>query len=421
MSDSDDDPIVSQIPVYLSQEMKNQLYLFQYPSKPRNSTGEPPQIQKCMIKPQNKQVKMELAVNPNSNYDYGKGEYMALNVDGPSSSKDGKIFKSGLLDKTVLESTCPVPDAGRYAIGVLHAGELHLNPLYTCVEMRNYLPFLDTGDKRAKEAAKSREDGEVEEEELKQITVKFARQESERVKRARERSFNYLSKKSAEEPWYSTEFHPYRSEKSECLQARLFCPAPEEKPMQLSLDGEQYRELLAPPEALDDAVYGTLETTMRRLRSRPLVDRVRHLLRSAEVLGFDELMELLEGDEKPMEVVRTLQQVGVLVQGNWVIKSEELYPAEGSYPPGITADALCQARDYMLLQFTRKLCLPMTELQNGARITPSILREIVERLAIMLPLKGWEFKLPSDETFGVRFPEVSQRQQMMWEARMKNM
>ncbi|GLH05920.1 Uncharacterized protein GBIM_11467 [Gryllus bimaculatus] len=390
MSDSDDDPIVSQIPVYLSQEMKNQLYLFQYPSKPRNSTGEPPQIQKCMIKPQNKQVKMELAVNPNSNYDYGKGEYMALNVDGPSSSKDGKIFKSGLLDKTVLESTCPVPDAGRYAIGVLHAGELHLNPLYTCVEMRNYLPFLDTGDKRAKEAAKSREDGEVEEEELKQITVKFARQESERVKRARERSFNYLSKKSAEEPWYSTEFHPYRSEKSE---ARLFCPAPEEKPMQLSLDGEQYRELLAPPEALDDAVY-------------------------AEVLGFDELMELLEGDEKPMEVVRTLQQVGVLVQGNWVIKSEELYPAEGSYPPGITADALCQARDYM---FTRKLCLPMTELQNGARITPSILREIVERLAIMLPLKGWEFKLPSDETFGVRFPEVSQRQQMMWEARMKNM
>lgn len=48
--------------------------------------------------------------------------------------------------------------------------------------------------------------GGEDEEEAKQITVKFARQESERVKRARERSFNYLSKKSAEEPWYHTEF-----------------------------------------------------------------------------------------------------------------------------------------------------------------------------------------------------------------------
>ena len=48
--------------------------------------------------------------------------------------------------------------------------------------------------------------GGEEEEEAKQITVKFARQETERVKRAREKSFNYLSKKSAEEPWYHTEF-----------------------------------------------------------------------------------------------------------------------------------------------------------------------------------------------------------------------
>lgn len=423
MSDSDDDPVVSKIPVYLNQEMKDQLYLFQYPSKPVKVNEEPPQILACKVKPQNKQVQMEIGLNPvNPNYDHGKGEYMALNVDGPSVSRSERLFSSGMVDKTMLESTCPVPDSSRYAIGIIQNGELHLNPLYTCLEMRNYLPYLDTGDKRAKEVAKSRgQDGESEEEEMKQITVKFARQESERVKRARERSFNYLSKKSAEEPWYSTEYYPPTSEKSECFQSRLFCQNPDENPMELTLDPEQYCELLAPPEALDDAMYGTRETTMRRLRNRPLVDRVRHLLRSASVLGYDELVELLDSEEKPLDVLRALQQVGVLVQGNWVIKSDEIFPQQGSYAPGISSEALCQARDYMLLQFTQEMCIPMSNLQNGSLIPIVELIEIVERLAKKIPSKGWEFKVPYDNSFGRRFPEIAQRQKVMWEARMKNM
>jgi hypothetical protein len=54
-----------------------------------------------------------------------------------------------------------------------------------------------------------------EEEEAQQVTVKFAQQETERKRRARERSFGYLSQKSAEEPWFHTQFHNSRSEKSE--------------------------------------------------------------------------------------------------------------------------------------------------------------------------------------------------------------
>jgi hypothetical protein len=54
-----------------------------------------------------------------------------------------------------------------------------------------------------------------EEEEAQQVTVKFAQQETERKKRARERSFGYLSQKSAEEPWFHTEFHNSHSEKAE--------------------------------------------------------------------------------------------------------------------------------------------------------------------------------------------------------------
>jgi hypothetical protein len=54
-----------------------------------------------------------------------------------------------------------------------------------------------------------------EEEEVQQVTVKFAQQETERKRRARERSFGYLSQKSAEEPWFHTQFHNSHSEKAE--------------------------------------------------------------------------------------------------------------------------------------------------------------------------------------------------------------
>lgn len=45
---------------------------------------------------------------------------------------------------------------------------------------------------------------EVVEEQAQQVTVKFARSENERIRKLKEKSFNYLAQKSAEEPWCHT-------------------------------------------------------------------------------------------------------------------------------------------------------------------------------------------------------------------------
>lgn len=45
---------------------------------------------------------------------------------------------------------------------------------------------------------------EVVEEQAQQVTVKFARSENERIRKLKEKSFNYLAQKSAEEPWCQT-------------------------------------------------------------------------------------------------------------------------------------------------------------------------------------------------------------------------
>lgn len=48
-------------------------------------------------------------------------------------------------------------------------------------------------------------------------------------------------------------------------------------------------------------------------------------------------------------LLRTLPKVAVLVQGNWIVKSEILYPT-GTFSAisGVPADLMCRARDYVV-------------------------------------------------------------------------
>ena len=53
-----------------------------------------------------------------------------------------------------------------------------------------------------------------EEEVAEQVTVKFARTETDRSKALREKSYGFLQKKSAEELWINTKFYPVNSEEA---------------------------------------------------------------------------------------------------------------------------------------------------------------------------------------------------------------
>lgn len=62
-------------------------------------------------------------------------------------------------------------------------------------------------------------------------------------------------------------------------------------------------------------------------------------------------MMLLAGGEglTADNLLKTLPKVAVLVQGNWIVKSEILYPA-GTFSAvsGVPADLMCRARDYVV-------------------------------------------------------------------------
>jgi hypothetical protein len=60
--------------------------------------------------------------------------------------------------------------------------------------MRQNYSYFDKGDKRTKAEEKAENGSDEEAEDLKQVTVKFARSgDAEKIKRAKERSYNFIS------------------------------------------------------------------------------------------------------------------------------------------------------------------------------------------------------------------------------------
>ena len=69
----------------------------------------------------------------------------------------------------------------------------------------------------------------------------------------------------------------------------------------------------------------------------------------AKLLQFSQLATLLEMNADTASLLRIVQQVAVLVQGNWVVRSDVLYPKDtSSNVSGVPAELMCRGRDYIV-------------------------------------------------------------------------
>lgn len=78
---------------------------------------------------------------------------------------------------------------------------------------------------------------------------------------------------------------------------------------------------------------------------------------TVKLISFSQLcitLKIVQEFQK-LELLKSLQQVAELVQGNWVVKSEILYPVVDKDKPsklcgvtGIHPDILTKARDYVV-------------------------------------------------------------------------
>lgn len=423
--EDDEDFVVQEIPVFLSKGLQDNLYIFQYPNKTNNTNFESAKVVNCCVKPANQDVKVDFALNTESKfYDLFKGEQLALAADGKGNSKGERpSFRSGLMDKQSYTSVKSLDDINKYVVGIFQDGEVHLSTLKSVLQLRPNFSYFDKQDKRTKAEQKAANE-EVDDEEIQQVTVKFSRTDNDRLKKAREKTYDYFLKKSADEPWCETMWHARTSPTAELERQKLFASGNESTGHALSLNNEQYVEKLIShenSEASLEAILPTKVISRVKLKTLPLTDQIKTILKDAKMITFTGLLLILENCDKEItidKVLRTLPLVGVLIRGNWVAQSEVLYP-EGSVSNinGVPAELMVRGRDYILYKFSTQEFLYRRKVIMSTQLPYEEVFEILQSVARLNTEKKWEILLPPDNIFESKYSELVQRQKMVWRAR----
>uniref|UniRef100_A0A8B9KXR1 RNA polymerase III subunit E n=1 Tax=Astyanax mexicanus TaxID=7994 RepID=A0A8B9KXR1_ASTMX len=415
-SGEEDDPIIQEIDVYLAKSLADKLYLFQYPVRPATMNYDDTTHLSAKIKPKQQKVELEVAIETMSpNYCRSKGEQIALNVDG-TSIEESSTYSTKMMDKQTFSSIQATTNTTRYAAAVFRKGELHLTPLQGILQMRPSFSYLDKADSKHREREAANEAGDSSQDEaeddIKQITVRFARPESEQARQRRIQSYEFLQKKQAEEPWVHLHYHGLKDGRSEHERQYLYCQAMDTtENTELVKSPNEYLAMLMPPlaeEKIVKPVGPSNVLSMAQLRTLPLGDQVKTLMKNVKVMPFANLMGLLASGTDSTAVLRCIQQVALLVQGNWVVKSDVLYPKSTCSPhSGVPAEVLCRGRDFVVNSQLKISCL-------HPQLPPEDVKEFLEQMAIPRANRGWEFLLPTDHDFVKKHPDVAQRQHMLW-------
>ncbi|KIW01820.1 hypothetical protein, variant [Verruconis gallopava] len=196
--DSDDDPVVAEYNVYITPELKEQLYLLQYPTRKRQDPfnaehGTLPT--EMRVKPKTGFLEVDIGITPARRFDklkglqwgqalkhakdakakgfglssgFGRGNElesgMKVLVSGSGSGKgksgyedplndfEAQVERGGVLMKQTFGGTIKKPDEGRpyYMAGTFRGNELHLTEITGIVQMRPQFHHIDAQAQLAK-------------------------------------------------------------------------------------------------------------------------------------------------------------------------------------------------------------------------------------------------------------------------------
>ncbi|XP_029649513.2 DNA-directed RNA polymerase III subunit RPC5 [Octopus sinensis] len=423
------DPVVHEVDVYLSKSLAENLYLLQYLVRPSHLTYEDIKPLSVKVKPTQKEIEIQLPVNTKSNnYAFSKGEQMALMVDGRYKPSEQNFFDSNVMDKTILASGPSSVSTHRYAVGIYKDNEFHLTPLYAMAQVRPSFSYMDRADAKQKLNIKQSEGGESsqeeEEEEAKPVRLKFARHETVEAKARRMASYDYYQKKRDEEQWVDLRYHSRDDDRSLAERNMLFATKNHDI-SEFNIPPWEYLEKLMPPVTEEEEEKPALPSnilSLSQLRTMPLQDQVKALLINAKVIRFRQLLALLPQGTDSTAVIRCLQQVAVLVQGCWVVKSEILYPKDATSPhSGVSAEHLCRGRDYLMWKFLHTRYVTRKEISSVIKLPAEDVKDILEQMSRVRVSHGWEFLFDYDKEFCSRYPEIIQRQKVLWEAKFQSL
>ncbi|GAB6021690.1 DNA-directed RNA polymerase III subunit RPC5 [Chamberlinius hualienensis] len=405
MDEKKDSAVMHELEVRIAQNVGDQLYNLQFLNRAAHQPLDYSKVEEAKSKPENMKMELTFALDTcKSSYDPERAKQFAVNSKGVM----GRYFNSDYTDRQTFKTTYTEKGNGKYAIGFIKDGVLHLTMVTAILQLHASFDYLDADDKSSiDESALPKEN-----EEATPVTVKFSRPETERARKAREKSYSYYLKKLEEEPWMNLPFHPVDSEHSRKRRSQLV---------------GRSDELVGKPNMMAEFSHSLLTCSSAKEQNRTSVNssadstlnsRIQSLMLKVKWAFFSELMKHLGRNVDPIATIRALQNIAVLIRGCWVVKSEVIYPKNSISPlTGISAELLCRVRDLILWHYTQSVCISRSSIDSVIKIPNDDLVDILKSISNYEANKGWILAFTVDEMFEKQYPEVMQRQKLLWDAK----
>ncbi|KAJ3180708.1 DNA-directed RNA polymerase III subunit RPC5 [Geranomyces variabilis] len=403
--DQNDDPIIKEVDVFFSQELAQQLCLFQFPTRPhpfdehtRPTTGR--------MKPATKRFELEIPLQTRSeHYNRERGEELGQGTDNAPMrgvfDYDESRAPAKLLDKQTLSSSL-LPSQANYMVGVIKNDELHLTSIGTALQLRTSLFYIDKiAEKQATRVeedsleANKRANPEFEEEgKVLSVTVKGP-EDKDAIRKAAQME---LQRKAEEEAWMPMKiFHP-GSEESQRAYDSLF--ATSDFDVDFITEPDTYLDDINPTVSalkLDDSNSQLKKgLTLTHIALLPLGDKLKALLMNANIAKFSTIVDVLSRGATLDEdkLLPALRDAAVLVRGAWIVRSELMYVGHA-----------LEARRWLLYMFQQNRHVSRRAFAELVRIPGPMATSMLSEIAMLEP-EGWTLKVLPDDVFLSQFRDV---------------
>ncbi|CAI5740706.1 unnamed protein product [Peronospora destructor] len=371
MEEAEEDPVVREIPVHLTNEACRNLFMVQFPLRPTyRPLPEPPR--RARVKPINQMMQLDFAVDQRSgHFDPDAEDY---------------------LKQTHLRmQSAHVPALTNYVVGVFRQGQLHLTRLSSVVQMRPSLSHIDDAvneDEKDMEVEAKREPPSTE---MKEVQFQFKKKQSERAISAIQNSYAYKKQQIDAENWIELQVYDKKSAGAADEFESLFSEKEEE--VVSTMTSDEYIKAM-------------------QYRSMAAVDKPRASTNPAPTNDEDEEQE----DEINGACDWTAASCSSQHEARksyWRHSSMWVCMCEGAcflLAPWCAAERRqCAARNDIIkaLAKTPSGVLRM-ELVENFSVDAGVAKTILTEFATLEPkTRKWSFRIDHDDTFTKRFPAVA--------------
>lgn len=410
-------------------EDQSSLILMKFPAM-RSQLDNPSESLQLSVRPKSLKMKLQVALDPKS------PEFHLDKAESLATKSVPKTFANNFVDKNIYLSSKHTVDDGQLFAAMVVNDQLACQPISHIITMRSDLSHFDV-----------REESDVKEE-VRPVSVKFAGPERS--------SFAPKASIVKEDPddqlpdeEINLSFTPSSSENAQSERDSLFgsqIPIPKIEPGTEILDKKPhiYHPDVKPKLekvytsdifsiGAEHVISSQGAPSTSHIRQSSVKKIVRECLMKAKIVSFEELYEYIKRhrDSKGLgqlcskDMLDALSELAILVQGNWIIKSEVLYrdgkQRDLTDESGVSLNLFIAARDYLLWLFSQNREVNRLEYSRIVRLPERDILGLLKQLAIFNSnSKNWELKLPTDSKFISSFPDYVQRQANLLKVRRAN-